>query len=243
MQKAEWFVDWFNSPYYHLLYNHRNYEEASRFMADLCNHLRLGPHSRIWDLACGKGRHAISLNRMGFDVIATDLAVNSIKEASIYSNPTLEFFVHDMREPFKVNFFDAVFNLFTSIGYFENREDNYLVFSNVALALKPGSVFVIDFLNVNRTIATLNPSYVEKRGEMDFKITKEVKGESIVKRIEFADKGRSYFFEECVSLLRQKDFEKFGSAAGLKLKEVFGNYRLEPYDETNSDRLILLFQK
>src|SRR5690606_4209913 len=97
-------------------------------------------------------RHAISLNRMGFDVIATDLAVNSIREASVHSNPTLEFFVHDMREPFKVNFFDAVFNLFTSIGYFTNREDNFLVFENVALSLKKGGVFVIDFLNAKRIV-------------------------------------------------------------------------------------------
>src|SRR3954467_1536656 len=147
MQKAEWYVDWFNSPYYHLLYNNRNYEEARVFMEDLCAFLQLGPHSRIWDLACGKGRHAISLNRMGFDVIATDLAVNSIKAASLHSNHTLEFFVHDMREPFKVSFFEAVFNLFTSIGYFEDVQDNYLVFENVALSLKPGGVFVIDFLN------------------------------------------------------------------------------------------------
>lgn len=243
MQKAEWFVDWFNSPYYHLLYNHRNFEEASRFMEDLCNFLGLGPHAKIWDLACGKGRHAISLNRMGFDVVATDLAVNSIKEASIHSNPTLEFFVHDMREPFKVSFFDAVFNLFTSIGYFENREDNFRVFANVALSLKPGGVFVIDFLNAKKTIETMNPAYVEKRGEMEFGIRKEVRGDTIVKRIEFADQGHRYFFEECVTLLRKADFEKFGTAAGLKLAHTFGNYRLEPYDENTSDRLILLFQK
>jgi SAM-dependent methyltransferase len=243
MQKAEWYVDWFNSPYYHLLYNHRNYEEARHFMEDLCGFLKLGPHARIWDLACGKGRHAISLNKMGYDVIATDLAVNSIREASVYSNPTLEFFVHDMREPFKVNYFDAVFNLFTSIGYFGNVDDNYLVFENVALSLKPGSVFVIDFLNAERTVKAIRPSYTEKRGEIDFDIHKSVNGNSIVKRIEFSDHGKKFFFEECVSLLRKEDFEKFAAPAGLRLLHTFGNYRLQPYSEETSDRLILLFTK
>jgi 2-polyprenyl-3-methyl-5-hydroxy-6-metoxy-1,4-benzoquinol methylase len=243
MQKAEWYVDWFNSPYYHLLYNNRNYEEARVFMEDLCAHLRLGPHSKIWDLACGKGRHAISLNRMGFDVVATDLAVNSIKEASIHSNPTLEFFVHDMREPFKVSFFEAVFNLFTSIGYFEDVQDNYLVFENVALSLKPQGVFVIDFLNATKTVAAVKPKYQEQRGELTFEITKTVKGNSIVKRIEFQDEGKQYFFEECVSLLRKKDFERFAASAGLRLTHTFGNYKLEPYDEERSDRLILFFTK
>lgn len=211
-------------------------------MEDLCGFLRLGPHARIWDLACGKGRHAISLNQMGYDVIATDLAVNSIREASEHSNPTLEFFVHDMREPFKVKYFDAVFNLFTSIGYFENVEDNYLVFSNVALSLKPGAVFVIDFLNAKKTVSAMNPSYTEKRGEIDFEIRKSVKGNSIVKRIDFCDQGKKFFFEECVSLLGKNDFEKFAQQAGLRLLHTFGNYKLEPYEET-SDRLILLFSK
>ena len=243
MQKAEWYVDWFNSPYYHLLYNNRNYEEAKVFMEDLCAFLRLRPHARIWDLACGKGRHAISLNRMGYDVIATDLAVNSIKEASIHSNPTLEFFVHDMREPFKVSYFDAVFNLFTSIGYFEDIQDNYLVFENVALSLKPGGVFVIDFLNAARTVAALKPAYQEKRGELTFEIRKSVKGSNIVKRIEFEDQGKQFYFEECVSLLTKKDFERFASSAGLRLTHTFGNYRLEPYSEERSDRLILFFTK
>ncbi len=243
MQKAEWYVDWFNSPYYHLLYNHRNYEEARVFMEDLCNFLQLGPHARIWDLACGKGRHAISLNRMGFDVIATDLAVNSIKEASVHSNPTLEFFVHDMREPFKVNYFDAVFNLFTSIGYFKEVKDNFQVFANVSLALKPGAVFVIDFLNAGKTVASLRTNYVEKRGELDFSICKTVKDRSIVKRIEFEDEGKKFYFEECVSLLKKEDFEEFATHAGLKLRHTFGDYSLGAYDEQNSDRLILLFSK
>jgi 2-polyprenyl-3-methyl-5-hydroxy-6-metoxy-1,4-benzoquinol methylase len=243
MQKAEWYVDWFNSPYYHLLYNNRNYEEARVFMEDLCTYLQLGPHARIWDLACGKGRHAISLNRMGFDVIATDLAVNSIREASLHSNPTLEFFVHDMREAFKVNYFDAVFNLFTSIGYFEDVQDNYLVFSNVALSLKPGAIFVIDFLNASKTVSCIKPASQERRGEVTFNITKSVKAGRIVKRIEFEDKGKSYYFEECVSLLKKIDFERFASAAGLRLTHTFGSYKLDTYNEEESDRLILFFTK
>jgi hypothetical protein len=36
---------------------------------------------------------------------------------------TLHFKVHDMRVPFEEKY-DAIFNLFTSFGYFENEEDN-----------------------------------------------------------------------------------------------------------------------
>jgi SAM-dependent methyltransferase len=243
MKNAEWYVDWFNSPYYHLLYNKRNYHEANHFMEQLCESLDLHPHSRIWDLACGKGRHAISLNKMGFDVTGTDLSENSIMEASDHSNDTLEFVVHDMREPFRENYFDAVFNLFTSIGYFKDEEDNFSVFNNVANALKPGGVFVVDFFNAGKVLQTVESEYTEHRDRLHFKISKRIENHKVIKHIEFSDKGHDYYFEESVSLLFLEDFEKFAANAGLKLSAIFGNYHLEPFDLQHSDRLILIFKK
>ncbi len=243
MQKVEWYVDWFNSPYYHLLYNHRNYDEANHFMQMLCNHLELKPHARIWDLACGKGRHAISLNKMGYDVTGTDLASNSIEEALRSKNKTLAFEVHDMREPFRQNYFDAVFNLFTSIGYFKEESDNFKVFKHVADSLKPGGEFVVDFFNAEKVRNTYVPEYTEHRDKLDFHITKRIDDHKIIKRIQFSEKGKDYFFEETVALLDRDNFEAFAQKAGLKTIAAFGSYHLDPFDVSKSDRLILLFQK
>lgn len=243
MDNAEWYVDWFNSPYYHLLYNNRNYAEANFFIDNLCAQLDLKPQSKIWDLACGKGRHSIALNHKGFSVVGTDLAENSIEEALKSSNASLDFFVHDMRTPFRINNFDAVFNLFTSIGYFKNFKDNFLVFKNVANSLKPEGVFVIDFFNSQKVVAGINNSYNEQRGEVTFEIKKSLVDNTIVKRIEFNCPEKNYYFEETVSLLTKGDFENFASHAGLSLCNVFGNYHLEAFDENNSDRLILIFKK
>lgn len=85
----EWFEDWFNSPYYHLLYSHRDEEEANLFMQHLLDRLKPAPNSRILDLACGKGRHAQFIASKGFDVIGVDLAENSIAEALHKSAPNL----------------------------------------------------------------------------------------------------------------------------------------------------------
>jgi len=243
MENAEWYVDWFNSPYYHLLYNNRNYKEANFFIDKLFGNLNLSPNSTIWDLACGKGRHAIALNKKGFHVIGTDLSVNSITEASENSSPTLEFFVHDMRQPFKVNYFDAVFNLFTSFGYFKNFNDNYAVFENVALSIKKEGVFVIDFFNSNKVMSSFKSEYNEQRGDINFEIKKKIINRAIIKRIEFSHKGKNYYFEESVSLLQKTDFENFAKTTGLVLKNCFGSYYLDPFDEKTSDRLILIFKK
>lgn len=243
MDTAEWYVDWFNSPYYHLLYNNRNYNEANFLIDNLCSRLHLAKGAKLWDLACGKGRHAIALNKKGYDVTGTDLSVNSIREASLSSSPTLSFFVHDMRLPFKVEYFDAVFNLFTSIGYFKDTSDNFEVFKNVALSLKPGGVFVIDFFNSEKVISSFKTDYVERREGIVFDIKKTIKDGAIVKRIEFSDNNHNYYFEEWVSLLKKNDFENFAEAAGLKLDATFGNYHLNPFDPVQSDRLILIFKK
>lgn len=243
MENAEWYVDWFNSPYYHLLYNNRNYSEANFFIDNLCNILKLQPHAKVWDLACGKGRHALAINKKGFDVTGTDLSVNSISEASQFCSDTLQFFVHDMRAPFKVNYFDAVFNLFTSIGYFKNIEDNFSVFKNVSLSLKKEGVFVIDFLNTEKVLSSFKQDYIEQRGAITFNIQKKIENNSIIKHIEFRDNNKDYYFEETVSLLRKNDFENFAMNSGLILDKIYGNYSLEPFNETNSERLILIFKK
>lgn len=243
MNNAEWYVNWFNSPYYHLLYNNRTLDEANFFIDNLCAGLNLQPPARLWDIACGKGRHAIALNKKGFHVTGTDLSGNSIREALLNSNATLDFYVHDMREPFRVNYFDAVFNLFTSIGYFKSFNDNFMVFKNVSQALKREGYFVIDFFNSEKVEDNFHADYIEKRGSIDFHISKKIADKAIVKSIDFMHDKKEYHFEEYVSLLKKADFENFARTAGLRLYRVFGNYRLDAFDPQHSDRLILIFKK
>lgn len=212
-------------------------------MDALCKHLGLNPKHKVWDLACGKGRHSIYLNSKGCNVIGTDLSDNSIAEALKSSNETLEFYKHDMRTPFRMNYFTHVFNLFTSIGYFEDERDNLKVFKNVYQALKPGGVFVIDFFNV---IDVTNCMIADKKMTVEgieFHILKKIEDNKIIKRIEFSDKGKDYYFEEKVSLLTKSLFEKMATEAGFKLETVAGDYQLNPFDEKKSDRLILIFKK
>ena len=65
----EWFGEWFDSPYYHVLYKHRNEDEAKAFIDHLITYFQFSENDLIQDLACGKGRHAIYLNKKGFDVV------------------------------------------------------------------------------------------------------------------------------------------------------------------------------
>ena len=122
-ETTQWFASWFDSPYYHILYKDRGYDEAQLFMDNLTQYLNLPEQATIMDLACGKGRHSVYLNTLGYNVTWLDLSENSINYAKQFENDSLNFNVHDMSLPYTSQF-DAVLNLFTSFGYFEQESDN-----------------------------------------------------------------------------------------------------------------------
>ena len=124
-EKNTWYASWFDTPYYHILYKDRDHEEAQLFIDNLNQYLNIAEDAKVLDLACGRGRHSIYLNKLGHNVIGADLSANSINYAKQYENENLKFVVHDMREPF-VEKFDTILNLFTSFGYFPNEKDNSL---------------------------------------------------------------------------------------------------------------------
>lgn len=243
MLNKEWFADWFNSKYYFLLYNKRNDDEAKTFINNLFSTFVINKNSKIWDNACGKGRHCKYISQLGHFTTGTDLAENSINEANSFNYNNTEFYVHDMRLPFRINYYDVVVNLFTSIGYFKKFNDNFSVFNSVNKALKPNGYFVVDFFNSNKVVNQLTKNNVEKRGDINFNITKEIDNNSIIKKIEFSAEEKQYYFEEKVNLLKLDDFLNFANTNGLKLIQKFGDYQLNDFDENKSDRLILIFKK
>ena len=243
MSTAVWYKDWFNSPYYHILYKNRDYNEAALFIDKLVDHLKISKNDFVWDLACGKGRHSIYLNSKGLNVIGTDLSSNSIREANKSSNERLEFYEHDMRTPFRINYFNYVLNLFTSIGYFDDKNDNLKVFKNVHNSLRPGGRFIVDFFNCKQVVDCMVPMETKTIEGIEFTISKKTEGSKIVKRIEFCDKGQDYFFEEKVSLLNKEDFMQLASKVGFNLEAIFGDYHLNAFDADKSSRLILIFKK
>lgn len=243
MQKdtANWFASWFDTPYYHILYKDRDYAEAQHFMDNLTHYLNLPEDAKILDLACGKGRHSLYPNQLGYDVTGADLSENSIAAASEFANDKLHFKVHDMREPFEEKF-DAVFNLFTSFGYFESDDDNLTTLKAIKESLTEYGFAVIDFMNVNYVINNLVPEEVKTVEGIDFHIKRYVKDNHIFKEIDFEDKGQKFHFTEKVKALTLDDFEQMMEEAGIFLLDVFGDYKLRKFFKNDSERLIMIFK-
>ncbi len=238
-----WFKNWFDSPYYHILYKNRNEKEAKSFIDNLINYLQIPNKSKVLDIACGKGRHSIYFNKKGMDVTGIDLSQNNINFAKKKENITLKFAVHDMRRIFKKNKFDIAVNLFTSFGYFENNEDEKKSLDAMAKNLKAGGILIIDFMNIKKITNSLVKYEKKKINDVKFEINRSFKDNYIIKDIVFSDKGKDYRFQEKVKALTLTDFSKLIYQAQLKIINIFGNYKLEDFNALKSDRLIIFCKK
>lgn len=237
---TEWFENWFDSRYYHILYQNRDHREAQDFIEQLLDYLMLPEGSTVLDLACGKGRHAKFLYEHGLSVTGIDLSVNSIEEAKKMENDDLSFEVGDMRNFSLKRQFDVVFNLFTSFGYFESKSENKQVLRRIGKHLKPGGRLVIDFLNVDFVEQQLPDVVNKKLDGITFNIEKDIEEGTIVKRIRFNDSGRDYEFFERVQALSLTDFKEMLTETGFEIIDTFGDYNLNPFREDTSERLIII---
>ncbi len=236
-----WFSTWFDSPYYHILYKNRNEEEAQVFMDNITHYLNMPENGTILDLACGKGRHSIYLNKLGYNVTGVDLSENSIAIANESSNESLRFKTQDMREPMNETF-DAVFNLFTSFGYFDTYEDNIKTLKAIKDSINEYGFGVIDFFNSDFIVENLLAEETKEIDGITFNIKRFVENKKIIKEIRFEDKGQSFYFTEKVSAFTLSDFESMMEEAGIYLLEIFGDYKLRKFYKTQSERLIMIFK-
>ena len=241
----DWFADWFNSPWYPILYDHRDEEEAWRFIARVLQRLALPGGSHILDLACGSGRHAAAIQQAGYSCVGVDLAPDAIAQAQeqYAGRAGLSFLVADMRSlPFR-NEFHAVLNLFTSFGYFNSMEENLRVLQNAHRALQADGWLVIDFLNAERVERTLVPEETLEKQGITFNITRHIEDGQVVKRIRFVADGQSRSYEERVQLLRRPDFDDLFEQAGFAVQEVWGDYEGGVYIPPTSPRQVLFARR
>jgi SAM-dependent methyltransferase len=144
-RSSEWWESYFDSQYlleYEPIFTlERDRHEVGR----LIDVLELPADSRVLDVPCGQGRHAHLLAEAGYNVDGLDYSEHLLKIARKRgTGPTLRYTRGDMRRlPSRwASRFDAVVNLFTSFGFFDDPADDARVIAEFARVLKPGGILV-----------------------------------------------------------------------------------------------------
>ena len=238
----DWYKDWFNSPFYHKLYFYRDEREAQQFIGRLLDHLKAPPGSRILDVACGRGRHSRCLAEKRFDVTGIDLSFDSINYAKKFENDHLQFFQHDMRLPFWINYFDYAFNFFTSFGYFATRREHDDAVRTMAYSIKRQGTVVFDFLNVHYSEDHLVHNEIKEVDGTTYEIHRWMTDTHFYKKITITDPSLNHSEEyiEKVSKLSLGDFTDMLAFQKLQVTEVFGDYNLGSYDVRKTPRMIII---
>ena len=237
----DWFADWFNSKYYHILYQNRDEKEAENFIQNLSQFFK--KEDKIIDIACGAGRHTLFLSELGYHTTGIDLSQESIKSAKEKSKDKIPFEVWDMRKCYKKQEFDVALNLFTSFGYFNNKEDDFSAIKAMSENLKNDGILIIDFLNSKKVISNLIKTETKEINGVQFNISRKVEDGFIIKNIEVNHNEDRFSFQEKVKALTKENFSEILTFAGLQIIDTFGNYKLDEFNHQTSDRLIIIAKK
>jgi len=235
---TEWFEQWFGEEY-HALYPHRDEEEARRAVALVQRAAPWADGAWVLDLACGAGRHAAELERLGARVIGFDLSPSMLRRARAgVRGPLVR---GDMRAlPFRPGSFGLAVNLFTSFGYFRDDAEHRHVVHQVALSLREGGRFVLDYLNAAHVRRTLRRGTEEIDGaptEVRVRRRFSEEGKYVVKEIELGAENRS--FQERVRLFSPTELTMLLEEEGLRVDTVFGDYDGGPLDDRASRTILV----
>jgi len=244
-ERTRWYKDWFG-PDYLKVYPHRNEEEARQQVAFVESVLNLQKTQRILDLGCGSGRHAIELSERGYHVTCLDLSSTLLSLARQRSEHTccVRFVRADMRRmPFH-HAFEVVVSFFTTFGYFDSDAENLRTLKSLAAVLKPGGVFLQDYLNKAFVVNNLVAHDVRKEDGYEIAQNRRYNREQerIEKEITITENGETRKYFESVRLYTLDEMRDLLAQAHLKLEQTFGDFAGSRFTP-ESPRLILVGRK
>ena len=229
------------------IFNRERLESATEEAEQIVSLLKLQPGASICDLCCGPGRHSLELGRLGYNVTGVDrtgLYIERARKKAEEQGLEIRLEQEDMRNFCESDAFDAVINVFTSFGYFEEETDDKLVIENVYKSLKEGGKFLIDIMG-KEVFARI---FLEKRWreEDGVIILEEAKikddWSSVESRWIIIKDGRQEEYKFTLRLYSAAQLRELLKKCGFSKVEIYGSLGGSPYDHS-AKRLDLLAYK
>ncbi len=236
-----WYESYFG-PDYLKIDIQKNTDKEVEF---IFNVLKLESGTRLIDVACGYGRHLVSLAKLGVNVFGCDLskfmigmAAKNIRAEGVDGGRLV---LCDNRElPFS-HVFDCACNMFNSFGYFDREDDNFRMLTAIAQALKPGGLFLLDVMNRDFVMNSLFPKDWFEHDDtiiLEKKRFDPVKGRSEID-VSVVDKNGKRTYHHSIRLYSCTELAMLLEAAGFQIISIFNGFKCEDYNGYH-DRMLIL---
>jgi SAM-dependent methyltransferase len=213
----------------------------------ILNTLNLPNGSRLLDLCCGYGRHAIPLAQSGLSITGLDRSYQMLRAAQQQAQKeatSIHFVRADMRAfPFELPF-DAIISLFSSIGYFDNESENFNVIQNIAEALKPGGRFLVETTNRDFVVRHSLPMQVYRPTNM--LLIEERSFDALTSRthvdVTVIQNGCETHLSHTIRIYTPTELDLLLASVGLDTIAVWGDFHGNNFT-SDSQHMILLAEK
>ena len=150
-----------HAEYYDIFYQDKPYVKEAAFVDDLLRHYCLGDCEQLLELACGTGRHAFELEKLGYEIVAIDYSADLLEIArknARKGKSKVKFILQDMRElSLPGRQFNATYCLFDSLGYVQTNDAIGRVIDAVYRHLKPQGLFIFEFWHAAAMLKYFEP--------------------------------------------------------------------------------------
>lgn len=221
--------------------------KASEQIEKLLSLLEIDRESHVLDLACGVGRHSIELSKRGFRVTGLDATrpyLETAKERACAEAVEVEFIHDDMRKFNRPGMFDAVFNLYTSFGYFERAEDDERVVRNCHESLKPGGVLVLSLVGKEELARDFEKRTWDERDGTFFLEEHQVTDQWswVENRWILVNDGQVDEYEVSHRLYSAAELSDLLRRAGFSEVDIYGDLDGDDYDQ-NAEKLVAIARR
>jgi len=218
--------------------------------AEVDNVVRLLGISRgahVLDLGCGPGRHSTELARRGFQVTGVDRTVTYLEQARQRAEQdglNIELVNADMRQFRRPGTYDAVVNLYTTFGFFEDPEDDRRVLDNIHASLKTGGKLLMEMMGKEILARTFRErDWLEVDGVVFLEERKlSPNWDHIDSRWIMVDGNGRREFTFSLRLYSAAELCSVLTRSGLHSIDIFGGLSGTPYDHT-ANRLVAVAAK
>jgi SAM-dependent methyltransferase len=248
--KTEWWETFFRGPWGEWQARGFMQENTLADVDFIVGKLGLKTGDKVLDVACGTGRHAIELAKLGIEVTGIDFNAEILEVAERRAEEQLVevlFLKNDMRCLRFSEEFDAAYSWWTSFGYFEDESHDYVVLRRIAESLRPGGKFLIDIVSAETLLPVFMPEHVHALDNsgtcelrhnvrIDFE-TGRTEGEWV-----FVENGRTRTVRSSLRLYNYRDLSALLREAGFGQIEGFDSKTGQPFG-LGAKRLALVATK